>query len=166
MTEPVFTNVMQVAVVVRDLDRGVRTYADDYGIKPWLIYELNPDTVERMTRDGEPAAFAARIAVAKLGDVWLELIEPLDDASIYADFLRSHGEGLHHVGLAVPDYAGALALLERKGHRNVTSGVLNGVTFTYLSTEGDLGFLGEIFDWPPDVVPRPDAVYPPDAAIG
>ena len=35
MTAPVFTETIQIAVVVRDLDAAMRTYVHDYGIGPW-----------------------------------------------------------------------------------------------------------------------------------
>jgi hypothetical protein len=164
MTEPVFTKVLQIAVVVRDLEASMRRYWNDYGIGPWEIYEFNPGTVSEMTRDGQPAAYAARLALTTIGETSLELIQPLDDDSLYADFLRDHGEGLHHVGMGVPDYAGALSLLHDKGNRTITGGVYNGVQYAYLSTDRDLGFISEIFDWPAGLVQEPDAVYPADAA--
>lgn len=164
MHAPFFTNLLQVAVVVRDLEVTMRTYWEEYGIGPWQIYEFNADTVQDMIRDGRPAAYAARLGLTTIGDVSLELIQPLDGDSIYADFLREHGEGLHHVGLEVPDYAKALAALESTGHRNLTGGLYNGVKYAYLSTEQDLGFISEIFDWPAGLVQEPDAVYPPDGS--
>jgi hypothetical protein len=161
MAEPFFTKVLQVATVVPDLDAAVRTYWHEYGIGPWSIYEFDPSTVADMTRDGKPAASSWRLALAKIGDVFIELIQPLDDSSDYADLLRTRGGGLHHIGLEVRDYGEALAELERKGHRTVASGVYNGVEYAYLSTSGDLGFVSEIFDWPEGHSQEPDAVYPP-----
>ncbi len=38
MREPFFTETLQISIVVPDLDRAVRTYADEYGIGPWEIY--------------------------------------------------------------------------------------------------------------------------------
>jgi len=164
MPEPVFTETLQVAVVVRDLDAAVRKWADEYGIGPWLIYEFNPETVERMVRDDQPAEYAMRLAVANVGTVMWELIQPRDDRSIYAEFLASHGEGLHHVAFGVKDYGQAMSVLRGKGHKVVQGGTWNGMTYTYLSTEKDLGFVSEIYDWPADFEqPTPDAVYPPDA---
>jgi len=66
------------------------------------------------------------------------LIGPLDEHSIYASFLRECGEGLHHVGLGVPDYDAALATLRGKGHRVLQGGRYKGVSYAYLSTERDL----------------------------
>ena len=164
LSEPVFTGTLQVAVVVRDLDAAVRRHADDYGIGPWEIYEFNPSTVQDMVRDGEPAEYAMRIALTMVGNLQWELIQPLDDRSIYADFLREHGEGLHHLGVAVKDYGETLELMRGKGHTILQGGLYNRVEFAYLSTERDLGFITEIFDFPAGLKQEPDAVYPPTSA--
>jgi Glyoxalase/Bleomycin resistance protein/Dioxygenase superfamily len=160
MRDPIFTETMQVALVVRDLDATMRAYVHEYGIGPWEIYEFNPANVAEMTKDGEPAMCSWRLAVTMVGSVQWELIQPLDDKSMYADFLASKGEGLHHVAVGVPDYGEALDTLRAKGRRVLQAGVYNGVTFSYLSTDDDLGVVTEIFDWPPGLEQKPDAVYP------
>ena len=160
MREPVFTETLQIALVVRDLETTMRTYVDEYSIGPWQIYEFNPDTVAEMVKDGRPAEYAFRLAVTMVGSVQWELIQPLDDRSMYADFLATKGEGLHHVALGVSDYSEALDTLRAKGRRVLQGGVYNGVTFSYLSTDDDLGVVTEIFDWPPGLEQKPDAVYP------
>ena len=161
-TEPVFSETLQVALVVRDLDAAMRTYVHDYGIGPWDIYEFNPKTVENMTLHGEPADYAMRIAVTMVGNVQWELIEPLDDKSIYAQFLASGREGLHHVGMATRGtYGEALEEARAKGRKVIQGGRYNGVDFAYLSTADDLGVITEIFNWPEGHRQEPDAVYPP-----
>jgi len=161
MREPVFTETKQICVVVRDIAATMKTYVHEYGIGPWEIYEFNPQTVKNLTKDGQPADFAFRLAVTMIGGVQWELIEPLDDQSIYAEFLAQRGEGVHHVALGVPDYGEAVETMEAKGRRIVQGGMYGGATFAYLSTNEDLGVITEIFDWPADL-PRqmPDAVYP------
>jgi Glyoxalase/Bleomycin resistance protein/Dioxygenase superfamily len=158
--EPVFTDTLQVSVVVRDLEAAMRTYVEYYGIGPWEIYEFNPDTVREMHERGRPVECSWRLALAGVGRLQWELIEPLDDRSIYARFLAEHGEGVHHVGVAVPDYAVAIGELEGKGREVVFGGEYNGVTFAYLGTDGDLGVVTEIFSAPPGVDQLPDARYP------
>ena len=54
MTEPVLTDVLQVAVVVRDLDVAMRRYWDGYGVGPWHVDEFNPDTVQHGIFDPPP----------------------------------------------------------------------------------------------------------------
>ena len=160
MREPVFTDVLQVSVVVRDLEAAMRTYVDEYGIGPWDVYEFNPDTVRGMHERGEPVDSSWRLALAQVGRVQWELVEPLDQRSTYARFLAEKGEGVHHVGLAVADYGDAIAELERKRRDVVFGGEYNGVTFAYLGTEGDLGVVTEIFSGPPGDDQEPDATYP------
>ena len=55
MPEPLFTETKQICVVVRDLQATMRRYVEGYGIGPWEIYEFNPDTVQHLEKDGEPA---------------------------------------------------------------------------------------------------------------
>ncbi len=163
MREPLFTETKQIALVVRDIEATMRTYVHEYGIGPWEVYEFNPETVTGMVRDGRPAEYAFRLAVTMVGSVQWELIQPLDDGSMYAEFLATKGEGLHHVAVGShTGYEETLEALRAKGRRVLQGGFYSGVTFAYLSTDEDLGVITEIFDWPPDLPPqKPDAVYPP-----
>ncbi|MGZ4416368.1 MAG: VOC family protein [Gaiellaceae bacterium] len=160
MREPVFTETLQIALVVRDLDAAMRTYVHDYGIGPWAIYEFNPGNVRNMHGNGEPLDSAWRLALARVGQVHWELIQPLDDRSTYAQFLAEKGEGVHHIGVAVPSYDAAIAGLAAQGRDVVLGGEYNGVTFAYLPTGDDLGVITEIFDSPPGDDQEPDSVYP------
>jgi methylmalonyl-CoA/ethylmalonyl-CoA epimerase len=76
--------------------------------------------------------------------VMWELIEPLDEEGIYANFLAEKGEGVHHVAIATPDFDETLARAERK------DGVMlscrhSGIDIAYLDTLSDLGVVLEVF---------------------
>ena len=91
-----------------------------------------------------------------------ELVEPLDDESIYAQFLATNGPGVHHVGVGVASYDDALA--ELGGWRDVLlGGGYNGLTFAYLATDDALGVITEIFSGAPGADQKPDRTYPPAA---
>jgi hypothetical protein len=145
---------------VRDIEAAMRTYVHEYGIGPWDIYEFNPDTVRDMREDGQPVERAFRLSLAMVGGVQWELIQPLDDESIYARFLAEKGEGVHHIGVASPSFDGTIAELEGKDHEVIFGGEYRGVRFAYLSTDRDLGVVTEIFAAPPGLEQKPDAVYP------
>jgi glyoxalase/bleomycin resistance protein/dioxygenase superfamily protein len=91
MSKPVFTETMQIGIVVRDLDAAIRRYVNDYGIGPWDVSEFNPGNVKDLREYGKPVKRSWRLAVAMIGHVQWELIEPLDDESIYARFLAERG---------------------------------------------------------------------------
>ncbi|HEY9458841.1 MAG TPA: VOC family protein [Gaiella sp.] len=159
MPAPVFTETIQIAVVVRDLDAAMRTYVHDYGIGPWEIYGFDPGNVADLREDGERVERAWRLAIAYVGGVQWELIEPLDEESVYARFLAETGGGLHHVGVAVPDFDGTLAEQAGRGNGVLLGGEYKGIRFAYLDTVGDLGFVTEIFSGAPGADQRPDATY-------
>jgi methylmalonyl-CoA/ethylmalonyl-CoA epimerase len=86
MREPVFNETMQLGIVVRDLEATVRRYEDDYGIGPWQFARIDLGAANDYREYGEPVERSNRIAVATVGQVMWELIEPLDEEGIYARF--------------------------------------------------------------------------------
>jgi len=161
--EPLFTETLQVSLIVRDLDAAMRTYVEEYGIGPWGVYEFNPETVRDMHARGEPVAWSWRLAIAQVGQVQWELVQPLDGDSVYAEFLAEHGPGVHHVGVGVASYDRTVAELTGRGREVLLGGEYNGITFAYLGTDGDLGVITEVFSGAPGEDQEPDATYPPAA---
>lgn len=159
MREPLFTETLQISIVVRDLEETLRTYVDEYGIGPWEIYAFDADQVAPLP-EGGAARGAWRIAVTMVGSVQWELVQPLDDRSIYAEHLAAKGEGLHHVAVGGAGYRELLEEMRAKGRTVPLGGVYRDVTFAYLSTDEDLKVITEIFDWPEGLEQEPDAVYP------
>jgi len=58
-----------------------------------------------------------RVAVFRLGESRLELLEATAEDSAIARFLAKRGPGIHHLTLAVADLAGTLKKLEGEGMR-------------------------------------------------
>lgn len=159
----VFTETMQIGIVVRDLDATIRRYVDDYGIDPWDFGEFDPGrTAEDMRIDGKPVDHASsgavtRFATAMVGGVMWEVIQPLDEKSIWALFLAEKGEGVHHIAVATPNFDGALAAEARRSRDLVLSGTFSGIRLAYLPTGHDLGTIIEIFEGMPGDGHEPDA---------
>jgi methylmalonyl-CoA/ethylmalonyl-CoA epimerase len=74
MPKPVFTETMQIGIVVRDLDAAVRRYVNDYGISPWKFSEFNPGNATDPREYGKPVKRSWRLATAMIGHVQWELI--------------------------------------------------------------------------------------------
>jgi hypothetical protein len=115
MGASLFTNILQVGIVVKDLDEAVKRYWHQYGIGPWAIYDFNPKTVKEMILHGKPAEYSMHLAMTFVGNVEIELMEPKDDKSIYAEFLKEHGEGLHHLAVDTQGYRQTVDFFEKKG---------------------------------------------------
>ena len=111
----------QVGMVVRDLEGTAWNYWNLLGIGPWEIYTREYPAFYDRTYYGKPAFAKERSAVANAGDVQLEMIEPLGGKSIYADFLKEHGEGLHYLNFLVDDINTAAAALTEMGYPSIQS---------------------------------------------
>jgi len=149
MREPVFNETMQLGIVVHDLEATVRRYEDDYGIGPWRFDRIDFGDANDYREYGQPVERSNRIAIAMVGRVMWELIEPLDEDGIYARFLAEKGEGVHHVAVATPDFDGTVARAERKDGL-MLSCEHSGVDIAYLDTLRDLGVVLEVFSGFPD----------------
>jgi methylmalonyl-CoA/ethylmalonyl-CoA epimerase len=72
MREPVFTETMQIGIVVGDLEATIRTYVQDYGIGPWDVYESNPGNGKGLREHGRPVERSWHLAAARVGQVQWE----------------------------------------------------------------------------------------------
>lgn len=149
VTRPFFTETMQIGIVVRDLDAAVRRYVDHYGIGPWEVYEFNPENAKDLHEFGQPVERSWRLATTMVGHVMWELIEPLDEKSVYARFLAEKGEGVHHIAVVTPCFEDLVAAQAQRGNTLELSGTFSGVKVAYLSTARDLGVVIEIFSGTP-----------------
>ena len=154
----------QIGLVVEDLDSAVEAYSDLFGIGPWHVYTYQKPLLKRMTYRGKPGNYKMRVALAKIGPLQIELIQPLEGESIYAEFIREHGYGIHHIAVTVDDLESAVAQAEALGLEHVMGGGGHGLDndggFAYLGTESLLGTTLELVDLPKRRV-QPDRVYPP-----
>lgn len=158
---PIFTNVLQVAVVVDDLYKAMKNYYEIYGIGPWKVYTFNNSTVSDMIIKDKPVNYSMKLSLCDIGNVQWELIQPLDDKSIYYEFLKQHGSGLHHVAFAVNDYSETVNYFKQKNIGTLQGGLWNDLKYTYLDTQGTMSTVAEIYQISKDFAwPEPEEVYP------
>jgi hypothetical protein len=155
--------IKQMALVVRDIDASMRAYWELLRMGPWTGYTLTPDILKDMHYRGGPGDFSFRHALAWKDGVQMELIQPLSGRSIFDDFLREHGEGLHHVGIYVPDQPKAVAELKAAGFRPLQGARGFGATgdgaFDYFETDHPLCTIIEVIGAPSERRPA-TFVYP------
>ena len=69
--------VAQIGIVVRDLQKTIEEYWNIFGVGPWSIWKYDPTVVADMTYQGKPHEYGWTIALAQVGPVQWEVIEPL-----------------------------------------------------------------------------------------
>jgi methylmalonyl-CoA/ethylmalonyl-CoA epimerase len=155
-----FTEISQVAVVVKDMKETIRNYWKILGLGPWTIYTFAPPALKNMIVHGKPVGYSMRLAETTVGSVIIEVIEPLEGPSIYREFLEQKGGGPHHIACyKVPDVQKALAGFKKMGIEVLQSGKFDEVEFYYMDTEKTLGVVTEIVK--DGKIRPPEAYYPP-----
>lgn len=108
MNEP---RVAHVGIAVPSLAEALPFYRDILGVTPG-----RPETAD-----------GASIVSLRLGDVDVELLEPVDPTSPIAKFLAKRGPGIHHIAYRVPDLDAALARCRAAGYTLVDERPRRGV---------------------------------------
>ena len=143
--------IAQVGIIVGDLERGVAAYHALLGLASWSVYTYGPGVVRDQTYRGAPAEFSMRVALSASEPV-VELVQPLTGPSVYEEWLAEHGEGIHHVGVAVPSMPDAVAAATADGFDLMQSGRGYGVDgdggFAYLDTYEQLRIIVELIEFP------------------
>jgi catechol 2,3-dioxygenase-like lactoylglutathione lyase family enzyme len=162
MMPPVLKELSQVSFIVKDVDAMVRLYNDVYGIGPWKTWIFSPETVDDMQIFGKNQGYKMRLALTLINGVEFELIQPLDDVSIYSKFLQEQGEGFHHLGYIVEEYDKKMEYMKSIGVRVSMSGAWLGKhSWVYLTTDKDLKHIVELnYNQPDFVQPEPLETYP------
>jgi Glyoxalase/Bleomycin resistance protein/Dioxygenase superfamily len=137
---------VQIAWVTLDLEATENALTGLLGVRKWVRMpqlHFGPDTCSYR---GEPADFVANISLSYLGDMQLELIEPVRGKNIYSDFLDAGGTGLHHICVEAESperFAAKLTEATSCGAAVVQQGVMpGGMRFAYVSlAEAGVPFL-------------------------
>jgi methylmalonyl-CoA/ethylmalonyl-CoA epimerase len=102
-----------LAVVVKDIEKAVAYYSKAFGLKFEEIaqHQLPPDVITR----GKPTPYTMKVSFAQMGPLRLELVQVVEGECIYTEFLKEHGEGIHHLGFEVADLEKEVANGEAQG---------------------------------------------------
>jgi catechol 2,3-dioxygenase-like lactoylglutathione lyase family enzyme len=138
--------LVQIGIVVADRARTTQALTSLFGIGPFRFVEW-PDRAEsKYYYRGVEEQVRIRQAFVQLGDVEVELIEPLEGRSGYQDFLDQTGGGIHHVLFEVSDIDPVIQELAQSGVTVLQSGtgIRPGTRWALLDTRELLGFLVEL----------------------
>ncbi len=157
--------INQVAFVVEDLEKTVENYYNLFGIAPWHFYTYKRPLVKHMTYYGKDVDYSMRVALSYFGPMRVELIEIERGNTVYADFVKEHGYGVHHFGIVVENMQEAIQQAEAAGFTVIMDGAGFGLDgdghYAYLSTEKSLGTTYELIERPERRMP-PEKIFPPE----
>lgn len=96
------TEIDHICFAVRKLDEARKIYEGVLGLKPSSMYVSNEESI--------------KVVRYYLGDVALELLEPMNSTCEVARFIEKKGEGFFLISFRVEDVEQALCDLKEAGH--------------------------------------------------
>jgi methylmalonyl-CoA/ethylmalonyl-CoA epimerase len=126
--------ISHLGLAVKDLDAAVRLYEGVFGLEVERRWVAEADQMEA-------AAF-------RVGDIEIELMQPLAAESPIGRFIARRGEGIHHVAYKVDDVADALSRARDSGIETIDEHPREGgggrTRIGFLHPKSTLGVLTEL----------------------
>jgi hypothetical protein len=152
MAEPSHTRIKvselyQVGIAVYDLERSMEHYRNTLGTGSWEVFIADASSLTDMMYHGRPIQRSHRAAFTMVGPMQLELDQPLGQDNVFSDFLKEHGEGVHHLGhVRVDNIDEAVRTWENEGFRCLERGRFPGGGYAYMDTIKTLGVIVELLE--------------------
>jgi catechol 2,3-dioxygenase-like lactoylglutathione lyase family enzyme len=133
---------IQINIVVRNIDKAARKWTDLLGIQMPEIRSVHLAGNEDYPYIYRGNAIPSDLLVCNIdmGNFMLELHQPNGGESTFEEFLKEHGDGVHHIGFEVGNHRDAIiSELETEGYQVRTVGYYPGSSWTIMDTEEDFG---------------------------
>ncbi len=147
MTEQgIGTNIVtQIAIVVKDIDKTSEAWSKVFGLpKPEPIIAGGPEA--NAVYRGQLTDAQAKLAFFDLGQVSLELIEPLGGDSVWQEVLDQKGEGVHHIAFQIKGTDQVTSYLAEHDIPIIQQGEYTGGMYTYVDSEPVLRVVLELLE--------------------
>jgi catechol 2,3-dioxygenase-like lactoylglutathione lyase family enzyme len=138
------TNVIQIGIVVKDVEKAASAYAEVFGIPKPAVGPIASDSFTHTNFRGGASSAYGKGAYFDLGPIQMELIEPVGAPSTWEEFLRTHGEGIHHIAFKTQDMHAAREFLASKGMETLQHGGWDGGQYAYVDCSSQLGLILEL----------------------
>ncbi len=146
--DPGLQRVTQICIVTRDIEATSKQWAAVLGVAPPFIKITRPGEEVRVVYRGRKSTGQARIATMRVGQVSLEILQPVGPDTIWREFLETKGEGVQHIAFSVADLDGTVKHFTNLGMPIVHQGRLDGDNgyYTYFDSQKALGVTVELLN--------------------
>jgi methylmalonyl-CoA/ethylmalonyl-CoA epimerase len=161
--------IHQIAWVTRDLEKSMKAWVDNLKVGPWTVLTFTEKTLKYLDVDGKRVTepFKFLIGISWIGEIQVELIQPVYGPMIYEAFIQKHGEGLHHFKerISQDDIDEVLNEYQERGIEVTQTGQFKEDFHYYLNTEPKLDFVLELGNCPLLNLAKDEfPTYPPEKA--
>lgn len=132
--------VDQLGYVYKDIEKQARLLENIYGLSKFAFLEKNDSLC---IYRGKESIISTRLAISRIFNVQIELIQHIEGECVFKEFLDSGREGLHHFGIYVDDLDFVVKGFTDKGYKIIHQRIIGKQKVAYIDTEKDLGILLE-----------------------
>ena len=140
--------ITQIGVLVSDIYKAMDNWMYEHEVGPWELYRHSKEKLQNVVyKEGLCSdSFEFYTAGAMMGDIQLEIMQPIQGIPFYSDCLRQKGDGLHHFKEVVPDdvFEDVLEYYKEQGMEILFGGEFFGSKFYFVDSLPRLGMLLEI----------------------
>jgi hypothetical protein len=137
---------MQIGLVVENIEHAVQAWSQLLGVDPPSIIITDPVDIAHTKYQGQPTSAQAKLAFFDLGQVSLELIQPLGEPSTWNDQLIAHGSSLHHIAFEIKGMDEHIQDMQKHGLRLVQRGDYHGGRYAYVDGQKQYGAVIELLE--------------------
>lgn len=133
--------VAHVALIVKDIEKTTRNYAELFGIEPPKVrLGVSPEYL------GKPTEGKSKMAFIKLENISLEFFEPVGGPSAWQDFLDAKGEGVHHFGFIIKHLEDHVDFFQSRNMPVIQSGGGDWGKYRYVDATSGLATMIELLE--------------------
>lgn len=139
--------IKQIGIITDDLEKTKAAF-EKYGIVGWMDVQVTvgEQFFENAICYDKPQMFSVKSTTTSMLGIELELVEPMDEHSDYAAFLKKNGgPGIHHLSVETND----IGAVEALGKQVVVGAKIKGAPFgyKYFDFQDELGLILEYFPY-------------------
>lgn len=138
--------VTQIGIIVRNLEETTQAWANLLGVPVPEIIVTDSVELARTEYQGRSTPARAKLAFLPLGQVTLELIEPIGEPSTWKDQLAQHGQSLHHIAFEIKGMTQQITVLAEHGLPLLQRGEYQGGRYAYLDGQKQYGTIVELLE--------------------
>jgi len=130
--------LMKIGIATKDLDKTTALLADALGLVPGEAVAYEP--------------LGMRYRILKVGDFFIEVIEPMGSDGPIAKFIERSGEGLQHITFKVSNIEQVMVDMKSKGARFTSSApvrlntAIGPMKFVFMNPRGSNGVLIQLME--------------------
>jgi hypothetical protein len=141
--------ICQIGIIVKDIEQKVKHWAELLASPVPDIQTIDEYEKSGATYKGKPTLARARQAIFYLGDISIELLEPVGSPSTWEDFAESNEQGIHHIAFTTENTDKELAFYRSKNMSVLQQGHWETGRYTYVDSFEKLGACLELLEFFP-----------------